>query len=385
MKRGFRGGYLDIYLPAMLPVVDVDQSGRTSRINSGSTITVDSLETELKQTKLTMGKALMKLVKKVKNMEDVLKRRHVVLPDSEDEDAEISSKQGRNLQEEGLDEMVRNMIKDKSEVFKTPTQGKTLREEVISPYNLLKQLNLWQMLLLRDWQKEEELMRTKEKKASSSIRSSFYTGRRWEAIRASLEANAELTKLCWGKGFLQSHSCKDLWRREELQTEISKKQRIDDKDVSDTKEKVAKVKEEEQRFRDDKEGISRRSYESYSLDTKSHIVANWKDISTKSCLIKTSQERDLIELVQVGYARKYGNQIGIKDAFGQSTMSDFGLFYIVELGGMQYLYVSKIEVILCQKKICPASVLKMKLLDGKMNEVCYKLLKMIEKQAGVKK
>ncbi|GJT07762.1 hypothetical protein Tco_0842224 [Tanacetum coccineum] len=30
-------------------------------------------------------------------------------------------------------------------------------------------------------------------------------------------------------------------------------------------------------------------------------------------------------------------------------------------------------------------MLKMKLLDGKMNEVCYKLLKMIEKQAGVRK
>ncbi|GJW21658.1 hypothetical protein Tco_0032280 [Tanacetum coccineum] len=97
---------------------------------------VDSLETELKQTKLTMGKALVKLVKKVKKMEDVLKRRHVVLPDSEDEDAEISSKQGRNLQEEGLDEMVRNMMKDKSEVFKTPTQGKTSREEDISPTTL---------------------------------------------------------------------------------------------------------------------------------------------------------------------------------------------------------------------------------------------------------
>ncbi|GJS39222.1 putative ribonuclease H-like domain-containing protein [Tanacetum coccineum] len=97
---------------------------------------IDSLETELKQTKLTMGKALVKLVKKVKKMEDVLKRRHVVLPDSEDEDAEISSKQGRNLQEEGLDEMVRNIIKDKSEVFKTPTQSKTSWEEDISPTTL---------------------------------------------------------------------------------------------------------------------------------------------------------------------------------------------------------------------------------------------------------
>ncbi|GJW70151.1 hypothetical protein Tco_0127068 [Tanacetum coccineum] len=97
---------------------------------------VDSLETELKQAKLTMGKSLVKLVRKVKKMEDVLKRRHVVLPDSEDEDADVSFKQGRNLQEEGLDEMVRNMMKDKSEVFKTPTQSKTSGEEDISPTTL---------------------------------------------------------------------------------------------------------------------------------------------------------------------------------------------------------------------------------------------------------
>ncbi|GJQ93027.1 hypothetical protein Tco_0004166 [Tanacetum coccineum] len=97
---------------------------------------VDSLEKELKQTKLTMGKAIVKLVKKVKKMEAVLKRRHVVLTDSEDEDAENSSKQGRNLQEEGLDEMVRSIMKDKSEDFETPTQGKTSGEADISPEGL---------------------------------------------------------------------------------------------------------------------------------------------------------------------------------------------------------------------------------------------------------
>ncbi|GKF61836.1 hypothetical protein Tco_0181890, partial [Tanacetum coccineum] len=65
-----------------------------------------------------------------------LKKRHVVLPDSEDEDANNYSKQGRNLQKEGLDEMVRNIMKDKLEVFKTPTQGKTLGEADISPKGL---------------------------------------------------------------------------------------------------------------------------------------------------------------------------------------------------------------------------------------------------------
>ncbi|GJU07493.1 hypothetical protein Tco_1123923 [Tanacetum coccineum] len=79
------------------------------------------------------GTKHVKLVKKVKKMEAVLKRRHVVLTDSEDEDAENSSKQGRNLQKEGLDEMVRSIMKKKSEEFETPTQGKTSGEEDISP------------------------------------------------------------------------------------------------------------------------------------------------------------------------------------------------------------------------------------------------------------
>ncbi|GKD23000.1 hypothetical protein Tco_1224703 [Tanacetum coccineum] len=69
-------------------------------------------------------------------MEVVLKMRHVVLTDSKDEDAENSSKQGRNLQEEGLDKMVRSIVKDKSEDFETPTQGKTLGEADISPEGL---------------------------------------------------------------------------------------------------------------------------------------------------------------------------------------------------------------------------------------------------------
>ncbi|GKF30294.1 hypothetical protein Tco_0100092, partial [Tanacetum coccineum] len=40
---------------------------------------IDSLEMDLKQTKLTMGNAIVKLVKKVKKMEGFLKRRNLVL------------------------------------------------------------------------------------------------------------------------------------------------------------------------------------------------------------------------------------------------------------------------------------------------------------------
>ncbi|GJY56770.1 hypothetical protein Tco_0455885 [Tanacetum coccineum] len=53
---------------------------------------IESLEKDLKQTKQTMGNAIVKLVKKVKKMEKVVKSRRVVLTDSEDEAAKNSSK-----------------------------------------------------------------------------------------------------------------------------------------------------------------------------------------------------------------------------------------------------------------------------------------------------
>ncbi|GJU81858.1 hypothetical protein Tco_1284223 [Tanacetum coccineum] len=58
---------------------------------------IESLEKDLKQT---MGNAIVKLVKKVKKLEKVVKGRRVVLTDSEDEATENSSKQGRNLQKD---------------------------------------------------------------------------------------------------------------------------------------------------------------------------------------------------------------------------------------------------------------------------------------------
>ncbi|GKG02642.1 hypothetical protein Tco_0310278, partial [Tanacetum coccineum] len=56
---------------------------------------IDSLETDLKQTKLTMGSVIVKLVKKVKKLEGILKRRNVVLSNSEEEEPEA---QGRKSQ-----------------------------------------------------------------------------------------------------------------------------------------------------------------------------------------------------------------------------------------------------------------------------------------------
>ncbi|GKA32448.1 hypothetical protein Tco_0718815 [Tanacetum coccineum] len=66
-----------------------------------------SLETDLKQTKLTMGNALVKLVKKVKKLEGSLTRRKMVLSDSEEEEPEA---QERKSQDDPLDSLVQGLV-----------------------------------------------------------------------------------------------------------------------------------------------------------------------------------------------------------------------------------------------------------------------------------
>ncbi|GJZ21714.1 hypothetical protein Tco_0558753 [Tanacetum coccineum] len=491
---------------------------------------VDSLETELKQTKLTMGKALVKLVKKVKKMEDVLKRRHVVLPDSEDEDAEISSKQGRNLQEEGLDEMVRNMMKDKSKVFKTPTQGKTSGEEDISPTTLeaaktlskvasqrSKSVDMGKRYKRRKESKGKDIdtgfediitgfedintgfeevntgglevsiapKRTKEQiqqeeaslaeairlqtleeeETAKQVHLDALLAKRleekkkdWDAIRAKFRKQMQrLTKNVLGKlsqlKKLKFEEIKEEFDKlvkqidtfvpinieatkaqlkrygDELQTEILKKQRIDDKDVSETEEKVGKVKEEEpvkrvgkRKKQKARKGISidkspqgnsetdkEESVEVMNptpLYTKSNIVANWKIFQQGErsiyhiirankadtiymsfrAMLKDFTREDLIELYRL-VMQKYGTNRP-EDAYDRVLWSDLRTMFDPPLNEDAIWSLPLQQKIINRKyplsKDACQVMLKMKLLDGKMNEVCYKLLKMIEKQDGIK-
>ncbi|GKD33204.1 hypothetical protein Tco_1248713, partial [Tanacetum coccineum] len=64
---------------------------------------LDSLELDHKRTKLTLENAIVKLVKKVKKLEGFLKRRNLVLTDSEDEEPEA---QGRKSQADPQDSSI---------------------------------------------------------------------------------------------------------------------------------------------------------------------------------------------------------------------------------------------------------------------------------------
>ncbi|GKF03827.1 hypothetical protein Tco_0034495, partial [Tanacetum coccineum] len=68
---------------------------------------VDGLEKNLKQTKLTMGNAIVKLVKKVKKLESILKRRNVVLSDFNKEEFEAK---GRKSQDDPLVSLVQGLV-----------------------------------------------------------------------------------------------------------------------------------------------------------------------------------------------------------------------------------------------------------------------------------
>ncbi|GKG20062.1 hypothetical protein Tco_0379863, partial [Tanacetum coccineum] len=82
---------------------------------------IDSLETDLKQTKLTMGNAIVKLVKKVKKLEGFLKRRNMVLSDSKEEEPEAY---GRKSQDDPLDALGEEQVEDIS--LNTLKAAKTL-------------------------------------------------------------------------------------------------------------------------------------------------------------------------------------------------------------------------------------------------------------------
>ncbi|GJX64705.1 hypothetical protein Tco_0299048 [Tanacetum coccineum] len=428
---------------------------------------VDSLETELKQTKLTMGKAIVKLVKKVKTLEDILKRRHVVLTDLDDEELKD---QGRIIKEINDDPLVlkgdfvtptkpsgeaQSKSVDKGKRYKRRKESKgkdidsgfedisTGFEEVNTGF---EKVNTGGLGVSTGSGPVSSARGQREGKAPMIVEETQAPKRTKEQIQqeeASLAEAIRLQTLEEEEISKQVHLDALLAKRyrEELQTEISKKQRIDDKDVS-VEEKVTEVKEEELVIRTRKrkkqkarkginvdkspQGDSETDEEELveamnptPLDTKSNIVANWKIfqqgersiyqiiiangadtvyMSFRS-MLKDFTREDLIELYMLVMQKYRTNRP--EDAYDRVLWSDLRTMFDPPLNeNAIWRYYDKCEVHCLTLEACsiymladrkyPLSkdacqvMLKMKLLDGKMNKVCYKLLKMIEKQAGVR-
>ncbi|GJW90774.1 putative ribonuclease H-like domain-containing protein [Tanacetum coccineum] len=190
---------------------------------------------------------------------------------------------------------------------------------------------------------------------------------------------------------------------EELQTRIPKKQNIDDKDVQPTEEKVTEVKEEEPvkrigkrkklkaRKRVNVDKSSQRDSESNQEEsmeamnptpvaTKSHVIVNWK------IFLQDFTREDLIELYRLVIKKYRANRP--EDAFDRVLWSDLKTMFDLPLSEDATWSLPLQQKILNWRYydsygVCKA-MLDKKLQGDKKDEACYKLLKLIEKQAGIK-
>ncbi|GJZ15125.1 hypothetical protein Tco_0550802 [Tanacetum coccineum] len=146
----------------------------------------------------------------------------------------------------------------------------------------------------------------------------------------------------------------------QLEQETSKKQKIDIEDASITKGKDEVVKEEEA------DSI---------VPVKKTIIR--KDGSDKiymgfQAILKDFSRDELVELYRL-VIKKYGANRP-EEMYDRVLWGDLKTMFNPPLNRKYPL----------SKDACQV-MLKMKLLDGIMDEVCYQFLKMIEKQAGIRK
>ncbi|GJY29577.1 hypothetical protein Tco_0405344 [Tanacetum coccineum] len=128
---------------------------------------IDSLEMDLKQTKLTIENSIVTLVKKVKKLEGFMKKRNLVLTDSEEEEPEA---QGRKSQDDPQDSSVQGLVTPPT--TKVNTSGEEQVEE-ISPNTLeaAKTLSKVASLKPRSIDKGRRYKRRKETKGKKVVSS----------------------------------------------------------------------------------------------------------------------------------------------------------------------------------------------------------------------
>ncbi|GKE69117.1 hypothetical protein Tco_1527189, partial [Tanacetum coccineum] len=192
---------------------------------------IDTLETELQQTKTTYGKAVLTLVKRVKILEKALKRKtqKVVISESEGEEPEDQGRIIQDIDDDPLVSLVRESMKmkEKSTDFVTPTKAsREAQEEDISP-TILEAAKTLSKVASQGVSKVKSTDKGKRYKRRASKRGQregeapmveediHATHKTKEQIRQEearleekLEANAELTKDVLGKNLLEQDFAK---------------------------------------------------------------------------------------------------------------------------------------------------------------------------------
>ncbi|GKC12047.1 hypothetical protein Tco_1008829 [Tanacetum coccineum] len=370
---------------------------------------IDSLEKELKDTKQTLGNVVLTLVKKVKSLETAFKKKS-----KKGVSKEKSTDKGKRYRRRARS-VAKNIdirLDAKEEVNTGRKEINTGREEIKTG---IKKVSTDSTKVDSGTASKRSQREGKAPMVEEDVQVTHGTKEQIRQEEAGLEESIKLQAQMDEEVVKQIHldvmidtfvpinieaTKTQLKRyREELQTEISKKQRIDDKDVSVTKNAQG-----------DSETDKEESVEAMNptpLDTKSNIVANRK--------IFQQGERSIYQIIRANGADTVYISFGamLKDFTREDLIKLYRTMFNPPLNEdaiwslplqqkmISWRYYDKCAVhcltlearniyMLVDRKY-PLSkdayqvMLKMKPLDGKINEVCYKLLKMIEKQAGVRK
>ncbi|GJS10870.1 putative ribonuclease H-like domain-containing protein [Tanacetum coccineum] len=318
---------------------------------------IDSLETDLKQTKLAMGSAIVTLVKKVKKLEGILKRRNVVLSDSEEEEPEA---QGRKSQDDPLVSLVQGLVAsqkpksiDKGKRYKRRKESKG--KKVATNLYFQEEVNTGSIKVSTV---SEQVSTGSTKRSIPSLDKGQREGKApmiiEEAPKKSKEQiPTEEAKVGEGVGTLIRMD------ESEDSDEVSEQ----DDSVSGTKIPVNPV----------------------PVAMKSPSIATYK-------IIKQGEKEDKLEKVLWEYLKNMFEEPLSTDpiwsVLGQQRIISWRYY---DTCRVHCLNLESMDIYMLIERKYPLSaeicktMLDKKLQGGKPDEDCYKMLKMMEKQAGIRK
>ncbi|GJY66941.1 putative ribonuclease H-like domain-containing protein [Tanacetum coccineum] len=383
---------------------------------------INSFEKELKDTKHILGNVVLKLVKKVKTLETALKRKskkgiHAIESQT---DLSLLQKASGEAQEEEISPTILEAAKTLSKVAsqgvskeKSTDKGKRYRRRARS---IAKKIDI-------GLDAEEEI-NTGREEINTGIEEVSTGSTKVDSGTASERGQREGKAPMVEEDIQATHKTKEQLRQEEagLEEAIKLQAQLDEevaKQIHFDKMVAQRMAEEEalseqQKKRKAQVQFEAQFYTEEDWDTiRAKLEANaecskdiWRGASDKDFT-----REDLIELYRL-VMQKYGTNRPA-DAYDKVLWSDLRTMFdppliedaIWSLPLQQKMvsrrYYDKFEVHCLTLEACTIYMLadrkyslskeacqvmlKMKLLDEKMNEVCYKLLKMIEKQAGIRK
>ncbi|GKA11846.1 hypothetical protein Tco_0691392 [Tanacetum coccineum] len=400
---------------------------------------IDSLETDLKQTKLTMGNAIVKLIRKNLNRKNLRPQRRIVKMDplrffgtragysfydkskcfrggtSGRHKNKVNTVEGVNTGSIKLS-TVSEQVSTGSTKMSTPSSDKGQRARKApmiieeTPKKSKEQISqeeasLAEAIRLDSLQKEE-----KKRKAQVQFEAQHYTDEDWDLIRAKIEANAELSKT------KKSGKRRKQMARRGLHTDL-------DKDDSKGSDEVSE--------QDDSVTCTKIPINPVPVAMKSPSIVTYKIIKQGEkgvsqivredgtdivyinfgAMLKDISKDDLTELYRIVMNRygMDGPEDGLEKVFWKHLKNMFkeplstdpiwsalGQQRIIswryyDSCRVHCLNLESMDIYMLIERKYPLSaeickiMLNKKLRGGKPDKDCYKMLKMMEKQAGIRK